>query len=126
VSRESNAPSGCFDVFVNPGAADADLPFVILEVRPSRDVHTVVIGRGERPPFRCMGFGNPPAGGNGRLHPRFCLVGRHTDVDMGAAASPLGRTEFMKPKVGVASVRVDRILLPQAGPCSRVPRSKTA
>ena len=52
-----------------------------------------------------------PAGSDSGRDPRFSLIGGHTDVDVDAASTRLGRVKLVEPQVRIPSMWVDRVLL---------------
>jgi hypothetical protein len=90
---------------------------VVLEVRPSRDVDTVVLGRRECPP---MGHMRAVRQASARFEccrdSCFGLIGRHADVDVGPATPRLGRVEALERHVRVPSVPIDDVFFRSKAP----------
>ena len=90
---------------------------VVLEVRPSRDVDTVVFGRCEGPPMgRMRTVRQASAGFECRGDSCFGLIGRHADVDVGPATPRFGRPEALERHVRVASVAIDDVFVRSEAP----------
>src|SRR5688572_12228218 len=91
---------------------DGSALFVVLEVRPSRDVDTVVLGRRECPPMGYMRTVREASASCECCRDScFGLIGRHADVDVNTATPRLGRAEALERHVRVTSVAIDDILL---------------
>ena len=99
---------------------DSVLP-VVLEVRPSRDVDTVVLGRRECPPMGHMRTVRQASASFECCRDScFGLIGRHADVDVGPATPRLGRVEALERHVRVTSVPIDHVFF---GPRLLYPRA---
>src|SRR6478609_4336780 len=87
------------------------LAVVVLEIRPGRDVDTVVLGRGERPPLRRVRLvGQAAACFESRRDSCLSLIRGHADVDVRPAAARLGRVQGLERDVWIASVSIDDVL----------------
>ena len=101
---------------VELGHPTSDL-LVVLEVRPSRDVDTVVLGRRECPPMGHMRtVRQASASFECRRDSCFGLIGRHADVDVGPATPRLGRAEALERHVRVTSVPIDDVFFRSKAP----------
>ncbi len=90
---------------------------VVLEVRPSRDVDTVVLGRRECPPMgRMRTVRQASASFECCRDSCFGLIGRHADVDVGPATPRLGRAEALERHVRVTSVPIDDVFFRSKAP----------
>ena len=94
---------------------------VVLEVGPSRDIDTVVLGRCECPPMgRMRTVRQASASCEGCRDSCFGLIGRHADVDVGPATPGLGRWRLWNDTYGL---RRCRSTTSSFGPRLRYPRA---
>jgi hypothetical protein len=108
--------SRCAGVLMT-GAANGSVLLVVLEVRPSRDVDTVVLGRRECPPMGHMRTVRQASASFKCCRDScFGLIGRYADVDMGPATPRLGRAEALERHVRVTSVPIDDVFLRSKAP----------
>jgi transposase len=100
-----------------PSVRHGSVLLVVLEVRPSRDVETVVLGRRECPP---MGHVRTVRQASASFEccrdSCFGLIGRHADVDVGPATPRLGRAEALERHVRVTSVPIDDVFFRSKAP----------
>ena len=90
---------------------------VVLEVRPGRDVDTVVLGRRECPPMGHMRTVRQASASFECCRDScFRLIGRHADVDVGPATPRLGRAEALERHVRVTSVPIDDVFFRSKAP----------
>ncbi len=99
------------------GCRHGSVLLVVLEVRPSRDVDTVVLGRREGPPMGHMRtVRQSSASFECCRHSCFRLIGRDADVDMGPATPRLGRAKALERHVRVTSVPIDDVVFRSKAP----------